>query len=119
MKKIFLLVVIGFLSCSDNSNDNLSTGGCEWHGNCSTMAPEGAYDCSGNSIVKCVGGKWEHVKLCSSTENSDGYSCTCKGGCGVNTTECSYAFDVCEGQSYETCGENATASTSSGKWECI
>ena len=45
-------------------------------------------------------------------------TCTCKGGCGVDTTTCSFAFETCGGQRYETCGPNATAELNE-KWECV
>ena len=110
-----MLMLLGFLRCS-NDDDDTKKAGCPWR-SCSGNAPEGAYDCSGNAIVKCVNGTWEHVISCGTVENSDGYSCTCKGGCGVDYTECSYAFDVCDGHSYETCGANATAVVTT-VWDC-
>ncbi len=112
---IFALFIL--LSCGGDDEDNASSGGCPWNGNCSGLAPEGGYDCLGNSIVQCINGNWENVISCSSTDNSDGRSCTCKGGCGLNKTVCSFAFDVCDGQSYETCGPNATAVITDA-WRC-
>ena len=110
------LAVLGFLRCS-GSDDEATKSGCPWNGNCSGKAPEGAYDCLGNAIVKCVNGSWEHVISCGTVENSDGYVCNCKGGCGVDYTECSYAFEVCDGHSYETCGAHATAVVTTS-WDC-
>lgn len=101
-----LLVV--FACCGDSHAGGAgSTGGpsgaaCIWHGNCSTTAPQGAFDCSGNSVVRCENGSWKTVVGCGTLENGDGYSCTCKGGCGARTTVCSYASDVCEGYSFGT-----------------
>jgi hypothetical protein len=109
------LLLIGFLRCTEK--DEPKKGGCPWNGNCSGKAPEGAYDCSGNAIVKCVDGRWEHVISCGTVQNGNGYYCTCKGGCGIDYTECSYAFDVCAGQSYETCGANANAVITTS-WDC-
>jgi hypothetical protein len=111
------ILLFDAISCSDDE-DVTTKNGCKWNGNCGSIAPEGAYDCSGNSIVKCIKGKWELVTLCSSITNSKGYSCTCKGGCGTTYVECSYAFDVCQGQRYKTCGDNATATVSGGSWKC-
>ena len=115
-KLIYLLV--GFLSawsCSQNSSTTAVVKPrltCSWHGNCSSKAPEGAYDCSGNTIVKCVAGNWETVITCSSLHDSKGYACTCKGGCGTATVECSYAFNICGNQTYQTCPGNICMTSS-------
>lgn len=92
-------------------------GSCGWHGNCSTRAPNGAYDCSGNNLMKCENGTWVNVIGCTSTSDSKGYACTCKGGCGTSTVVCSYASNVCEGHTYPTCGANATLVTTPS-WQC-
>ncbi len=104
--------------CGDDDDDDSSSGGCQWKGNCSSIAPEGAYDCDGNSIVQCLNGSWNFVIACGSTDDSDGRPCTCKGGCGTNTVECSFAFDVCDGAQFETCGPNATAEVTDA-WRCV
>ncbi|MCG8391413.1 MAG: hypothetical protein MJA30_38030, partial [Cytophagales bacterium] len=106
---LILLLVMTYSGCGDdNGETSAGAGGCPWNGNCSSIAPEGAYDCDGNTLVQCIGGSWEFVASCSSFA-SGGRSCTCKGGCGTSTVECSFAFDVCGGLSFETCGPNATA----------
>ncbi|MEM6523938.1 MAG: hypothetical protein AAGF85_13955 [Bacteroidota bacterium] len=113
---LILFLVITYSSCGDDDGDT-TTGGCPWNGNCSGLAPEGAYDCDGNTLVQCLGGSWEFVAACGSF-TSGGRSCTCKGGCGTNTVECSFAFDVCGGLSFETCGPNATA-VITDRWQCV
>lgn len=102
---------------SGSDGGGSSAGSCAWHGNCSTRAPNGAYDCSGNSLMKCVDGSWVSVVGCTSTHDSKGYACTCKGGCGTSKVECSYAFNTCEGHSYPTCGPSS-AVISSPSWHC-
>ncbi len=91
---------------SDEAASQSASTSCTWHGNCSTTAPNGAYDCSGNSLTKCVNGQWQQVVSCPSLTWTSGsgftYACTCKGGCGTTTTACSYAFNVCGGQDYPT-----------------
>ncbi|MEM7136262.1 MAG: hypothetical protein AAF500_06785 [Myxococcota bacterium] len=82
-----------------------SAGGasCQWNGNCSTVAPPGSYDCLGddNTLVTCIDGSWEVVADCSGFfSGSD--RCSCKGGCGTETVECSFAFDICGSQQYPT-----------------
>ncbi len=117
-KFLLLIFSIAFLAgCGDNDDDS-SSGGCPWNGNCSSMAPEGAYDCLGNSIVQCINGEWNHIIACSSTDDSDGRACTCKGGCGTSVVECSFAFEVCDGQQYDTCGPDATAVITDA-WRCV
>jgi hypothetical protein len=113
-----LFLCLSVSACGDSSSgEAASAGGCAWLGNCSTSAPEGAYDCSGNTLVQCLDSTWEEVAYCPGFVQG-ARSCTCKGGCGVDTTECSYAFETCGGQRYETCGPNATAELND-KWECV
>lgn len=113
-----LFLGLGMSACSDPSSEGASSGGgCAWNGNCSTTAPAGAYDCLGNALVQCLGGTWEEVAYCPGFFEGN-RSCTCKGGCGVDYTECSYAFEVCGGQRYETCGPNATSELNE-RWECV
>jgi hypothetical protein len=119
---VSLAAVLTCASCSDEAGsggNGIPAGGCEWNGNCSTAAPNGAYDCLNDdfTLVQCVDGNWDFVASCSGFVQGN-RSCTCKGGCGTNTVECSFAFDVCGGQQYETCGPNATAQIN-GVWECV
>ena len=122
----FIVSLAGALACTSCSDDATSGGngtpgggGCTWNGNCSTPAPNGAYDCLNDdlTLVQCIDGNWEVVASCSGFFQGD-RSCTCKGGCGTNTVECSFAVDVCGSQQYETCGPNATAQIN-GVWECV
>lgn len=119
---ICVIYSIFLVGCPDSGSGGSSDGSsCPWLGNCaSSMAPDGAYDCNGNSLVQCNNGKWESVASCGSEHNSNdhGRGCTCKGGCGTRTTECSYAFDSCGGHSYETCGPFAQA-VITDKWRCV
>jgi len=116
-----LFLGISVPACGDSTTSSSgaaeSAGSCAWLGNCSTRAPEGAYDCSGDTLVQCLDSTWEEVAFCPGFVQGL-RTCTCKGGCGVNTTECSYAFEVCGGQRYETCGPNATAVVTD-KWQCV
>lgn len=110
-----------FLACASSSGGGgggTTGGSCAWHGNCSSTAPNGAYDCVADAeLVQCVNGHWQHIAGCTETQNSGGYFCNCKGGCGMDSTACSYAFETCEGQSYETCGPNAHSVLTS-QWVC-
>jgi len=99
------------------SSGTSSVSGCAWFGSASSRAPEGAFECSGNTMVKCVNGIWATVVNCTSTYNSDDHYCTCKGGLGMNTTECSWGFKKC-GYSYETCGDNAHSELAD-VWQCV
>ncbi len=80
---------------------NTDNPGCVWTSCTTGAAPDGGYECQGNSLYQCVYGSWQLVITCPSL-TSDGYACTCKGGCGTSTAECSYAFNVCDGYQYAT-----------------
>lgn len=95
--------------CGDCGSRTGSSGGgtgnksCAWNGNCSTTAPHGSYDCLNDdrTLVTCIDGTWETVADCSGFFSGDD-RCSCKGGCGTQTVECSFAFDVCGTQQYPT-----------------
>ena len=99
-------------------------GSCEWHGNCSTPAPNGAYDCGPsdegdrNMIYQCIDGSWYEIADCGYRFDADGYACSCSGGCGLDVTECSYASNICEGEAYPTCGDDHEATLGEDGWEC-
>jgi len=118
MKRLLALVALVpiAVACSSEGGNGSGDGSCAWHGNCSTRAPNGGYDCSGNTLMKCVDGQWSTVVGCGSTHDGKGYACTCKGGCGMDTTACSYAFAVCEGMTFPTCGPKTPVLTTS--WAC-
>ena len=133
--KWLISIIIGLLSCfpfacgegkdDDSVSDDGSGGvggggGCEWHGNCSTRAPEGAYDCVGESIYQCTNGQWVYVVNCLNTSTSSGHYCTCKGGCGMDETYCSWGTSsgACEGHEYNTCGPYSY-SVVTDKWMCV
>lgn len=106
--------------CGDDSaGGGAFAGGCEWNGNCSIPAPNGAYDCLNDdaTLVQCINGNWEFVVGCDSFVSGN-RACTCKGGCGTDTVECSFAFDVCGGTQFDTCGPNATA-VIEDSWMCV
>ena len=122
---LFLTIIVVTTGCSESNTDSATDAGsaaglasCQWHGNCSTTAPHGAYDCNGDSLMQCNNGTWDNVVYCGSTQNSDGDFCTCKGGCGTTDTVCSFAFKICEAHEYETCGPNAEYQITD-KAECI
>ena len=135
MKKLILLSILLIVGCekdstssessddsSGNGGDASDTGRCEWHGNCSSTAPNGAYDSGSGSderIYKCIDGEWVSVINCRTVWNSDGYTCTAKGGCGTLEVVCSYAGKSCGIDDFETCGENAHAGFVDGKRVCI
>jgi hypothetical protein len=110
------------LACGATNDSAAAAGGCAWPGDCRTTAPEGAYACSGGSIVRCAGGSWSSVTSCPSFSwtSSSGFSypCRCEGGCGLDVTRCAYAFNTCGSQSYQTCGSNAHPVTTS-YWQCV
>jgi hypothetical protein len=87
--------------CATGNTQPATEEGCAW-ADCRSDAPSGSYQCQGNTIVRCDNGAWKEVVRCPALQNSDGYSCTCKGGCGTDYTVCSYAFKTCEGASYQT-----------------
>ncbi len=120
MKNIctILLSLLIIVSCSDSDNNVVSKKeGCAWNANCTSIAPDGAYDCIDDTIVECVEGKWETVIDCSKTQNSKGYACRCSGGCSLDYTQCKFGFSNC-GYKYDTCGPNATPVTT-GAWKCV
>ena len=129
MKNILLIALFLFplsfsLHCGSSSDTGGGGGGgtgCTWNSNCSSTAPNGAYDCFGSLIVQCNNGTWETVVGCLQTDNSDsgGSGCLCSGGCGTATVSCSWAGSTCEGQSYETCGANATRTLVGNSLICV
>jgi hypothetical protein len=87
----------------NGSNGGTSGKSCAWNGNCSTMAPEGSYDCLNDdrTLVTCIDGNWETVANCGGFFQGN-RTCTCKGGCGTETVVCSFAFEICGNQEYPT-----------------
>jgi len=113
-----LFLGLSISACSDPSSTGAaSAASCAWNGNCATRAPAGAYDCRGDTLVQCLDSVWEEVAYCPGFFQG-ARTCTCKGGCGLDTTTCSYAFETCGGQLYDTCGPDATA-VMTDKWECV
>ena len=116
-----LLLILGCGDSGDSGGEGggAFSGGCQWNGNCSIPAPNGAYDCLNDdrTLVQCIDGNWEFVVGCDSFTQGNN-PCTCKGGCGVDTTVCSFAFDVCGATEFDTCGPNATA-VLGDSWMCV
>lgn len=114
---VLLPLVVG---CGESgAGGGAFSGSCEWNGNCSIPAPNGAYDCLNDdrTLVQCIDGNWEFVVGCDGFFSGNN-PCTCKGGCGVDTTVCSFAFNICGSTEFDTCGPNATA-VLEDSWMCV
>ncbi|HEY3355922.1 MAG TPA: hypothetical protein VGQ83_21905 [Polyangia bacterium] len=104
--------------CTGAGGGDAADWSCAWHVDSPSRAPHAAYDCADGVLYRCQTGSWELVADCSATQDSSGAPCHCVGGFDFNETRCASALGVCGGQSYETCGPNASATVSGGSWFC-